>query len=66
MCFRAGSSYKCKAITWSLWEEFNASYEGSCVVEVEWLTESTQATRERLKQVNVLDDMWAVITDAGF
>ena len=47
-------------------EEFNALYEGRCVVEVEWLTESTAGYRERLKQWNVLDEMPAVITDAGF
>lgn len=47
-------------------EEFNALYEGRYVVEVEWLTESTAGYRERLKQWNVLDEMPAVITDAGF
>lgn len=47
-------------------EEFNALYEGEYVVEVEWLTESTAGYRERLKQWNVLDEMPAVITDAGF
>ena len=47
-------------------EEFNAMYEGEYVVEVEWLTESTAGYRERLKQWNVLDEMPAIITDAGF
>lgn len=47
-------------------EEFNAMYEGEYVVEVEWLTESTVGYRERLKQWNVLDEMPAIITDAGF
>ena len=47
-------------------EEFNALYEGRYGVEVEWLTESTAGYRERLKQWNVLDEMPAVITDAGF
>lgn len=47
-------------------EEFNSLYEGEYIVEVEWLTESTAGYRERLKQWNVLDEMPAVITDAGF
>lgn len=47
-------------------EEFNELYEGKYHVEVEWLTESAAGYRERLKQWNVLDEMPAVITDAGF
>lgn len=47
-------------------ESFNKAYEGQYYVDVEWLTESAAGYREKLKQWNVLDEMPAVITDAGF
>lgn len=47
-------------------EEFNQLYEGQYHIEVEWLTDNASGYREKLKQWNVLDEMPAVITDAGF
>lgn len=47
-------------------ESFNAEYEGQFYVDVKWLTESAGGYREKLKQWNVLDEMPAIITDAGF
>lgn len=47
-------------------EAFNEEYEGEYYVDAEWLTESTSGYREKLKQWNILDEMPAVITDAGF
>lgn len=47
-------------------EEFNRIYEGQYHMDVEWLTDSASGYREKLKQWNVLDEMPAIITDAGF
>lgn len=47
-------------------EAFNTEYAGEYKINVEWLTESTSGYREKLKQWNVLDEMPAIITDAGF
>lgn len=47
-------------------EDFNKQFEGAYKIDVEWLTESTSGYREKLKQWNVLDEMPAIITDAGF
>lgn len=46
--------------------EFNELYKDEYFVNVEWLTESASGYREKLKQWNILDEMPAVITDAGF
>lgn len=47
-------------------EEFNELYQGQYHIDVEWLTENAAGYRERLKKWNVLDEMPAIITDAGF
>lgn len=47
-------------------EDFNKKYEGKYHIDVEWLTESAGGYREKLKQWNVLNEMPAIITDAGF
>lgn len=47
-------------------EEFNREFEGQYQMEVQWLTESSSGYRNKLKQWNVLDEMPALITDAGF
>lgn len=47
-------------------ETFNKIYEGQYYIHVEWLTESAAGYREKLKYWNVLDEMPAIITDAGF
>lgn len=47
-------------------DEFNEEYEGEYRIEAEWLTDSAAGYREKLKQWNVLDEMPAIITDAGF
>ncbi|MDO5423115.1 MAG: extracellular solute-binding protein [Eubacteriales bacterium] len=47
-------------------ENFNAEYKGTYQLDVEWLTENAAGYRNKLKQWNVLDEMPAIITDAGF
>lgn len=47
-------------------EEFNRTYAGQYRMEPEWLTESDNGYRNKLKQWNVLDEMPVLITDAGF
>lgn len=47
-------------------ESFNKEYEGQYRVEVEWVTATEQAYREKIKVMNALDKLPAVITDAAF
>lgn len=47
-------------------EDFNAAFEGSYEFEVEWLMETAAGYRNKLKQWNVVDELPALITDAGF
>ena len=47
-------------------EDFNEAFAGQYRMEVDWLTESSSGYRNKLKQWNVLDEMPALITDAGF
>lgn len=47
-------------------ESFNEEYKGQYRVEVEWVTATEQAYREKIKVLNALDKLPAVITDAAF
>lgn len=47
-------------------QAFNEAYEGKYHVEVEWLVETEAGYRDRIKQLNALDKLPAVITDIGF
>lgn len=47
-------------------EEFNKEYEGQYRVDVEWLTDTAEGYRSRIKRLNGLDKLPAVITDVGF
>lgn len=47
-------------------QAFNDAYEGRYHVEVEWLVETEAGYRNRIKQLNALDKLPAVITDIGF
>lgn len=47
-------------------ESFNEAYQGKYRVEVEWVTATEQAYREKIKVLNALDKLPAVITDAAF
>lgn len=46
-------------------EDFNKAYEGTYRVEVEWMTETVEGYRARLKQLNAQDKLPALITDVG-
>lgn len=50
----------------NLVDSFNKAYEGKYYVEVEWLVETENGYRTKLKQLNATDKLPAVITDAGF
>lgn len=45
---------------------FNEAYEGRYRVEVEWLIETEVGYRTKIKQLNAVDKLPAVITDVGF
>ncbi len=47
-------------------EGFNEEYKGKYRVEVEWVTATEQAYREKIKVMNALDKLPAIITDAAF
>lgn len=47
-------------------EGFNEEYKGKYRVEVEWVTATEQGYREKIKLLNALDKLPAVITDAAF
>ncbi|WP_162300650.1 ABC transporter substrate-binding protein [Anaerosacchariphilus polymeriproducens] len=47
-------------------EEFNEAYKGQYCVEAEWLTDTEAGYRNKIKQLNALDEMPAIITDVGF
>lgn len=47
-------------------DAFNEAYEGKYRVEVEWLVETENGYRTKLKQLNATDKLPAVITDVGF
>lgn len=50
----------------ALVDAFNKAYEGKYRVEVEWLVETENGYRTKLKQLNATDKLPAVITDVGF
>lgn len=50
----------------ALVEAFNEAYEGTYRVEVEWLVETENGYRTKLKQLNATDKLPAVVTDVGF
>lgn len=47
-------------------QAFNEAYEGKYHAEVEWLVETEAGYRNKIKQLNALDKLPAVITDIGF
>lgn len=47
-------------------EGFNEAYRGTYRLEVEWVTATEQGYRERIKVMNALDELPAVITDVAF
>ena len=46
-------------------ERFNEAYAGKYVLQAEWMTGTPEDYRERLKQLNAVDKLPAVITDIG-
>lgn len=46
--------------------EFNEEYEGQYQLNVEWITDTAEGYRSRIKTMNGLDKLPAVITDIGF
>lgn len=50
----------------NLVEAFNKEYRGKYRVEVEWLVENETNYRQKIKELNALDQLPAVITDVGF
>lgn len=46
--------------------QFNEAYEGEYRVEVEWIVDNENGYRRKLKQLNAVDKLPAVITDVGF
>lgn len=46
-------------------EDFNKAYAGKYRIEVEWMTETVEGYRARLKQLNAQDKLPALITDVG-
>lgn len=47
-------------------DAFNEEYEGVYRLSVEWITDTAEGYRARIKTLNGLDKLPAVITDAGF
>lgn len=45
---------------------FNEAYEGTYELNVEWITESAEGYRARMKTLNGVDQLPAIITDIGF
>lgn len=45
---------------------FNEAYKGRYRLEVEWITDTAEGYRTRIKTLNGLDKLPAVITDVGF
>lgn len=46
--------------------EFNKAYEGTYVLDVEWITDTAEGYRARMKMLNGLDKLPAILTDVGF
>ena len=47
-------------------DAFNKEYEGTYRLEVEWITDTAEGYRSRIKSLNALDKLPAIITDVGF
>lgn len=47
-------------------DAFNEEYEGTYRLDVEWITDTAEGYRARIKTLNGLDKLPAVITDVGF
>lgn len=47
-------------------DAFNEEYEGIYQLDVEWITDTAEGYRARIKTLNGLDKLPAVITDVGF
>lgn len=47
-------------------EDFNRLYEGKYYVDVEWMTDTASGYREKIKTLNALEQLPAIITDACF
>lgn len=45
---------------------FNEAYQGTYVLDVEWVTETAEGYRARMKRLNGLDQLPAILTDVGF
>lgn len=46
-------------------ERFNEAYEGRYVIEPEWMTGTPESYRARLKELNAVDKLPAIITNIG-
>lgn len=47
-------------------DAFNEEYKGRYYLDVEWMTDTAEGYRSRIKTLNGLDKLPAVITDVGF
>ena len=47
-------------------EEFNTIYKGKYYLDVEWFTGNAADYRARIKMLNSVDELPAIITDVGF
>ena len=45
---------------------FNEKYKGKYRIEVEWMTDTANAYRSRMKMLNAIDELPAIITDVRF
>ncbi len=50
----------------NLVEAFNEEYEGKYCVEAEWMVGDETSYRRKIKELNALDQLPAIITDVGF
>ena len=47
-------------------DSFNELYKGTYYVDVEWMTDTASGYREKIKTLNALEQLPAIITDACF
>lgn len=50
----------------NLVDAFNKKYKGTYQLEVEWVTDSAEGFRDRIKVLNATDKLPAIVTDVGF
>lgn len=50
----------------NLVEAFNEAYQGQYRIDVEWIVENETNYRQKIKELNALDQLPAIITDVGF